>query len=73
MPTKVEYVENQEYLKSWGIAMDDVETLSIFSAIAVARDAGNLLTESRLDEIMARMKATEATTVSMRSRVQYYA
>jgi uncharacterized protein YpuA (DUF1002 family) len=67
--TTDDYAENQEYLKSLG---KDEATVSIFSAIAIARDDGNLLTESRLDEITARMKATEATTVRMCPRACYY-
>jgi hypothetical protein len=59
-----DYEANQVYLK-------DIASVSIFSAIAVARDGGNLLTESRLDEITARMQTTEAATVRGCIRASY--
>ena len=38
-------------------------TASSFAAMAISRDGGNLFTEERMEEIRARMKQAEETTV----------
>jgi hypothetical protein len=44
------------------LGRDDL-AISSFAAMAIARDGKNLFTESRLEEIRARMEAAEGTTV----------
>jgi hypothetical protein len=60
IPTSGSYYNDVTYAASLG--EDDLATSS-FAAMSIARDGGNLFTEPRLMEIMARMEKTERTTV----------
>jgi hypothetical protein len=63
IPTRGSYHDDVTYAASLG--ENDLGTLptSSFAAMSIARDGGNLFTESRLTEITARMQKTERTTV----------
>jgi hypothetical protein len=60
IPTSGSYHNDVTYAASLG--EDDLSTSS-FAAMSISRDGGNLFTESRLNEIKARMEKTEKTTV----------
>ena len=60
IPTSGSYHDDVSYAASLG--EEDLATSS-FAAMSIARDGGNLFTESRLNEIRARMEETERTTV----------
>jgi hypothetical protein len=60
IPTSGSYHNDVSYAASLG--EDDLPTSS-FAAMSIARDGGNLFTESRLNEIAARMEKAEQTTV----------
>ena len=61
IPEDGDYAKDQNYAKSLGA--DELEA-STFAALSVSRDNKNIMTDSRLEEIRARMEATENTTVS---------
>jgi hypothetical protein len=61
IPTKGSYAKDLDYGAQLG--RDDL-AISSFAAMAIARDGKNLFTESRLEEIRARMEAAEGTTVT---------
>ena len=61
IPTSGSYANDVKYAKDFG--KDDLDASS-FAAMSIARDGKNLFTESRLEEIRARMEKTESTTVS---------
>ena len=61
IPTSDQLAKNKDYLES----IDKKEfTASSFAAMSIARDGGNLFTESRLEEIRQRMDAVGSLTVS---------
>ena len=60
IPTSGSYHDDLSYAASLGV--EGLAT-SNFAAMSIARDGGNLFTESRLNEIRARMEKTEKTTV----------
>ena len=61
IPQDGDYAKDVDYAKSVG--KNDL-TATSFAALAISRDGGNIMTESRLKEIEQRMQETEATTVS---------
>lgn len=61
IPQDGDYAKDQEYAKSYGA--DDLGA-STFAALSISRDNANIMTADRLEEIRARMEATENTTVS---------
>jgi hypothetical protein len=65
IPTSGSYHDDLAYAESLG--ENDLPTTN-FAAMSIARDGGNLFTESRLNEIMARMEKTEQTTVRKEGR-----
>jgi hypothetical protein len=65
IPTSGSYYNDVTYAASLGEA--DLSTSS-FAAMSIARDGGNLFTESRLEEIRMRMEKTEKTTVRYKRR-----
>jgi hypothetical protein len=65
IPTSGSYYNDVSYAASLG--EEDLPTSS-FAAMAIARDGGNLFTESRLEEIRTRMEKTEKTTVRNKRR-----
>jgi len=66
IPTDGDYFKDQQYAERLG--KNDLGATS-FAAMAIARDGGNLFTESRLEEIRARMEKMEATTVRLLSLI----
>lgn len=63
-PTSGVLGRNKYYVDSLGVIP---QTSSSYAAMAIARDGGNLFSESRLEEIRQRMDALEAATVSQRA------
>lgn len=61
VPTRSSFKQDRDYAESLGKGETNVTP---FLAMAKSRDGGNLFTESRLEEIRARMEQVEATTVS---------
>ena len=60
IPEDGDYAKDQRYAKSYGA--DDLGA-STFAALSVSRDNQSIMTADRLEEIRARMEATENTTV----------
>jgi hypothetical protein len=60
VPKRSAFSKDKEYGTSVGLSES---TITSFSAMAVSRDGTNLFTESRLEEVRARMVQVEATTV----------
>lgn len=58
--TNGDYAQDQDYAESLGV-FD--RSMSSFAAMATSRDGQNILTATRLEEIRARMEATENTVV----------
>jgi hypothetical protein len=67
IPQDGDYAKDQDYAKSYGA--DDLGA-STFAALSVSRDNKNIMTKDRLEEIRARMEATENTTVSSRDALK---
>lgn len=61
IPTEGDYALDVNYASSLGV---DNSGATSFAAMSIARDGGNLFTESRLEEIRMRMEKAEGTTVS---------
>jgi hypothetical protein len=70
-----DYAKDRAYVRS----LSDSESATAagigtttFAGLAATRDGGNLFTEDRITEILERMKATEATTVSLSLSLSIY-
>lgn len=66
IPTKGAFAQDKAYLAKVG---RENATSTTFLAVSKSRDDGNLFTANRLEEIRARMEATESTTVSELKRI----
>lgn len=64
IPRSGEYAQDQAFAAALGV--DDLSASS-FAAMAISRDAQNIMTAVRLEEIRARMQAAESTTVRCES------
>lgn len=65
VPTRSDFTEDRLYAESVGKGSRDPYGATAFSAMAIARDGGNIFSEARLNELLERMKKVEATTVSI--------
>lgn len=64
IPTRTDYHDDKKYAED--LRGDDTagrDGTTVFAAMAVSRDGGNLFKESRLNEILERMNELEQTTV----------
>ena len=62
VPRGSSFYKDRQYAESVG---KERSSTSIFSALAISRDGGNLFTGDRLEEIRARMEYSEGATVSV--------